>query len=276
MNKSNSEHDHHQGRHRNLLQGLGQRPGRHVLARLAAELRRVGWPNAFPRAERLPRGRARPPRPWPIQPGFCRQRHGRLCRRSRGRDRGARSQGRDAGGPLHRRRGSRALHRPPRDEAGRQGSPDRRRAADHAEVRGQSGGPADGGVRQDAGGPHEGSLAILQGPGRPVLRRQPAGRQGLAGHLWISSGSGACRPASRTPTKASRPFPRPTSPRTSRSSTSRPWSCTARTTRSFPSRTRRRNRPGSSRARRKSTIPALRTASRPRIRIRSTPTYCPS
>ena len=30
------EHDHHQGRHRDLLQGLGQRPGRHVLARLAA------------------------------------------------------------------------------------------------------------------------------------------------------------------------------------------------------------------------------------------------
>ena len=88
-----------------------------------------------------------------------------------------------------------------------------------------------------------------------VLRRQPAWRARSRRACWISSGSGACRPASRTPTTASRPSPRPTSPKTSRSSTSRLWSCTARTTRSFPSRTRRRNRPGSSRARRKSTIP---------------------
>src|SRR6266498_4643750 len=55
----------------------------------------------------------------------------------------------------------------------------------------------------------------------------------------ISSGSGACRPASRTPMKASRHSPRPISPRTSRRSMSRPWSCTVRTTRSFLSKTRR-------------------------------------
>ena len=76
--------------------------------------------------------RARPARPWPVQPGLVGQRHERLRRRSRGRDRGARSQRRHAGGPLHRRRRGRALHRPPRHGARRQGGPDRRRAADHA------------------------------------------------------------------------------------------------------------------------------------------------
>src|SRR5262249_53219867 len=38
--------------------GLGQRPGRNVLPRLAAERRRVGRPNAVPRPEGLPGGRA--------------------------------------------------------------------------------------------------------------------------------------------------------------------------------------------------------------------------
>src|SRR5262245_7820846 len=47
--------DHNKRRYGNLLQGLGQRPGRNVLAWLASELRRMGWSNAFPRAERLPR-----------------------------------------------------------------------------------------------------------------------------------------------------------------------------------------------------------------------------
>src|SRR5215510_6038691 len=55
---------------------------------------------------------------------------------------------------------------------------------------------------------------------------------------WISSGSGACRPASRTHTTASRPFLKPISLKTSRNSTSRPWSCTVRTTRSSPSKIR--------------------------------------
>ena len=63
---------------------------------------------------------------------------------------------------------------------------------------------------------------------------------------------------------------------TSRSSMSRPWLCMVRTTRLSPSRTRRRSRPGSSKARRKSTIRERRTASQPRIRIRSTLTLWPS
>jgi MFS family permease len=82
--------------------------GRNVLARLAAKLRRLGRPNAFPRAERLPRGCARPAWPWPVQPSLIRERHERLCRRSCGRHRGDGSQGSYAGGPLHRRR-SRSL-----------------------------------------------------------------------------------------------------------------------------------------------------------------------
>ena len=36
------EHDHDQGRHGDLLQGLGQRPARGLLARLALVVRRLG------------------------------------------------------------------------------------------------------------------------------------------------------------------------------------------------------------------------------------------
>src|SRR5215471_16997718 len=57
---------------------------------------------------------------------------------------------------------------------------------------------------------------------------------------------------------------------------SRLWSCTARTTRSFPSRTRPGNPPGSSRARRRSTTRVRRTASPPHFKINSTPTCWPS
>src|SRR5215469_7595764 len=49
-----------------------------------------------------------------------------------------------------------------------------------------------------------------------------------------------------------------------------PWSCTAKTIRSFPSRTRRKNQPGLSRVPVKSTIQARHMALRPRIRIEST------
>ena len=233
------EHNHHQGRHRNLLQGLGQRPGRNVLARLAAELRRLGRPNAFPRAERLPRGRARPPWPWPVEPGLFGERHERLCRRSCSRDRGTRSQGRDAGGPLHRWRRSRPLHWAPWNEAGRQSCSHCRGAADHAENRRQSRGTADGGVRQHAERPHEGPLAILQGPGDTVLWRQQAGRQGLAGH----AGSVLALEHAGWPQERLRKHQGILRDRFHRGpqedSMSRPWSCTARTTRSFPSRTRR-------------------------------------
>ena len=80
--------------------------------------------------------------------------------------------------------------------------------------------------------------------------------QGILDQFWLWSMQAGVKAL----TKASRPFRRPTSPRTSRSSTSRRWCSTARTTRSSRSRTRRRNRPGSSKAPRKSTIQARHTA----------------
>ena len=64
---------------------------------------------------------------------------------------------------------------------GRQSGSHRRRAADHVENRSQSGGAADGGLRQHAEWLDEGPLAILQGPGETVLRRQQAGGQSLPG-----------------------------------------------------------------------------------------------
>ena len=87
--------------------------------------------------------------------------------------------------------------------------------------------------------PGQGSLAVLQGPGHPVLRRQPPGRRGLAGRARaVLAVEHAVRPQERLrehqgllrdrfhrgPQEDRRP---------------RPWSCTARTTRSFPSRTPR-------------------------------------
>ena len=102
-------------------------------------------------------------------------------------------------------------------------------------------------------------LPVLQGPATPFYgANRPGARSRRA--YWISSGCGACSPASRTPTRASRPSPRPTSPRISRRSTSRPWFCMARTTRSCPFTTQRRNRHGLLRTPRRSTIRAHRTA----------------
>src|SRR5688500_11235795 len=46
------EHNQNQRWNRDLLQGLGPRAGRDVLARLAIEFGRLGWTNAFPRAAR--------------------------------------------------------------------------------------------------------------------------------------------------------------------------------------------------------------------------------
>jgi len=43
--------------------------------RLAALFRRMGWPNVVPRQERIPRGRPRPARTWPIKSGLVGERH---------------------------------------------------------------------------------------------------------------------------------------------------------------------------------------------------------
>ena len=122
-----------------LLQRLGQRAGRHPLARMAPELRHVGRSDAVPRAVRLPGRGTRSAWPWPIQPGLVRKRHGRVCRRSGSRDRGLGPQGHHDGGPLDWRRRGRALHRSVRHEASGQGGSPRGRAADHVEIGDQSG-----------------------------------------------------------------------------------------------------------------------------------------
>ena len=84
---------------------------------------------------------------------------------------------------LRGRRRSRPLYRPPRHETGGQGRADLRRPAADAEDGGQSRRPADGGVRRDPPRLARRPLAVLQGSRqRPVLRGQPARRQGLAGH----------------------------------------------------------------------------------------------
>ena len=189
------EHDHGEGRHDDLLQGLGHGSGRHLLARLAVELGCLGRPDAVPRAARLPRRRPRSPWPWPIQPGVDRQRHGRLCRRPRRGDRGPGSHGHHDGRSLDRRRRGGPLHRPARHEARRQGRADRRRAAGPGEVAGQSRGPADRDVRRHADRARQRSRAVLQGVRGPVLRRQSPGTPRSRRVCWTSSGSGACRAA---------------------------------------------------------------------------------
>jgi uncharacterized protein YbjT (DUF2867 family) len=78
------EHHRHHGRYGDLLQGLGQRPGRDLLARLATELGRLGRPDSVPGATRLSLRSDRPTSSRPLKPAIGAQRHGRLCRRSRG------------------------------------------------------------------------------------------------------------------------------------------------------------------------------------------------
>ena len=78
-----------------------------------------------------------------------------------------------------------------------EGSPDRRSAADHAQVASQSRGPADRSVRPDSCRCRRGPVPVLQGPGH----RRSTAPTGLERRsrkaLSISSGSGACRPASK-------------------------------------------------------------------------------
>src|SRR5262245_919923 len=88
VRSTTDEHDHCEGRDDDLLQGLG--PGTRAAYRLpswlATERRRLGHTDAVLRREGVSRHRARPARPWPVEPGQRRSRHGPLCgRRRRGR-----------------------------------------------------------------------------------------------------------------------------------------------------------------------------------------------
>ena len=145
---SDHEHDHNQGRRRDLLQGLGQGPAHRVQPRLAAVGRRLGRADAVLPQSRLSRHRARPPRPRPLQPDGRRPRHGSLCRRSRGGHGASRSEKRHSRRPFHRRRRGGALSGAPRREPGGEGGADQRGAAADGEDGGQSGRPAEGSVRR--------------------------------------------------------------------------------------------------------------------------------
>ena len=182
-----------------------------------------------------------------------------------GADREARPEERDSRRALDRRRRGRALHRPPRRRPRqgprRQGGARRRRAAAHAEDGRESRRAADRGLRRlprrAAGRPG----AVLPGrPHGPVLRLQSSRREGVAGHHRQLVAAGDDVRASRPPTTASRPSARPTSPRTSRRSTSRRWSCTATTTRSSPSAPARCSRASWSGTRSSRCTRACRTA----------------
>ena len=194
---------------------------------------------------------------------------------SRGRDRGPRPSRRHAGGPLHGRRGGGALHRAARDRAGRQGRPGFRGAADHGAVRRESGGPADRGIRRLACWSHQGPLAVLQGSGHAVLRRQPArsqGSQGVLDQFWQWSMQSGLKNAYQSIKAFSetdftgdlKKFDVPT------------LVLHGEDDQIVPVRTPRGNRPRSSTARRKSTIRVRPMGSWTPIEISSTPTCWPS
>ena len=90
--------------------------------------------------------------------------------------------------PLHGRRRGRALRRTSRYEARREGGTDQRGDTPHAEDRRQSRRRAHGGVRPDPRRRARRPLAVLQGPLRAVLWRQPPGAkvsQGLRDSFWL-------------------------------------------------------------------------------------------
>ena len=118
-------------------------------------------------------------------------------------------------------------------------------------------------------------VAGLQGFRTSVLRRQRPGAkvsQGMLDQFWLWSMQAGLKNA----TTASRPSLKRTSRKTSRSSISRHWSCTVRTTRSFPSRSRRRKSARLIKGAEEIYYPGRRTASPRRMRTTSTPTCSPS
>ena len=175
-----NELDQDQGRHGDLLQGLGHRPADRLLTTAGRCQPTTGTPRCSSSSRRAfasspttgaaMAARARPPpatRWTPTPPTLATLTEAAGPARCHPRR------------PLHRRRRSRALRRPTRHEAGRQGGADRRRAAGDAQVGRQSGRPADRGVRRHPRRRRRQPRAVLHGPDDAVLRLQPAGRQGL-------------------------------------------------------------------------------------------------
>ena len=192
---------------------IGARATRGLQPRLAAQRRRVGGPDGVSglrataasrtivaaTAARASRGTATT---WTRMPTISRRSSQRwTCEtRSTSATRPAAARSRDTSAATAAAR--------------RQGRAHRRGAAADAEDRRQSRRPADGGVRRHprrrAGRP----VAVLQGPDRAVLRRQPSRRQGVAGAARFVLAAGHAGRASRASSTASRRSRKPTSPRT--------------------------------------------------------------
>ena len=170
---------HHQGRNRDLLQGLGHRTTCRLQPRLAARRRCLRGPDVFPRLAWLSLHRARSPWSWPLKPAMERQRHGHLCRRPCGIGNEARPQGRDPCRPLDRRRRGGSLHRASWNQARGQGGAHRRRASADAQDEGQSVGHADRGIRPTQGERHCRPVAVLEGSESALLRLQQVWRQSV-------------------------------------------------------------------------------------------------
>ena len=181
--------------------------------------------------------------PWPIQPGLVRKRHEWVHGRSGRPGRGPRSQGHHDGGPLDRRRRSRALHRTVRHEASGKGGPHRRRSAAHVEVCGQcrTDSQSNSSTACAAAWLRKGPLADLPRLRSPVLWRQQTWCAGVAGDARsVLALEHAGRPQERVQQHQGL-FETDFTEDLKKLKISRPWSCTVRTTRSFPSRTRRRS-----------------------------------
>ena len=177
--------------------------------------RRLGRPDGLPRVARLPLHRPRPPRPRPLEPAVERQRDGHLRRRPGG----ARSRRSTCGTPIHvgHSTGGGEVAR----YIGRHGTKRVAKAVLIGAVpplmlktAANPGGLPIEVVRRHPRRRARRPLAVLQGPDHAVLRRQPAGRQGLAGRARLVLAAGHAWPASRARSTASRRSPRPTSPRT--------------------------------------------------------------
>ena len=191
------------------------------------------------------------------------------------RDRGTRSQGRQPSWPFHRRRRSRPLHRALRDEASRQSGPHRRRATNHVEIRHQSGGPPievfddmRSGLTKDRSQFYKDLAMAFYGANREGAKVS----KGIQDQFWLWSMQAGLKNAyesikafSETDfTEDLKKFDVPT------------LVMHGEDDQIVPVKDGVTSRPGSSKARRKSTILARLMASRPRIRISSTLTLWPS
>ena len=172
------EQGHHEGRGRDLLQGLGQGAAHRLQPWLAALGGRLGQPDAV-----LPGTRAigSSPTTAAVTDGrrrWRRARHGPLRRRPGGGDRASGSEGRHPRRPLHRRRRSGALPRASRHEPRREGGAHQRGAAADGQDAGESRRAPEVGLRRPPGSARHEPLAVLPRPPRgTVLRLQPPGRE---------------------------------------------------------------------------------------------------